>query len=195
MLIKNWRQVLIRAGFLRKETNMTYRLPLDWLSPVKMSRIHLHWTAGTHKANSIDLEHYHVVIEGDGNVVRGKFSIADNLNTADGKYAAHTLGANTGAIGVSFASMAGAVESPFNAGKFPLTKAQWERGMEVVSHLASFYKIPVTDKTILSHAEVEKNLGIKQRNKWDITRLPFEPMTVGAKAVGDKMRSQVKALL
>lgn len=174
---------------------MTYRLPLEWLQPVKMSRVILHWSAGTNTVSDLDKEHYHIIIDGKGNVVRGDHTIADNVNTADNDYAAHTRGCNTGSIGVSMACMAGAVESPFNAGKFPMTETQWNRAMEVIAHLASFYKIEVTDKTILSHAEVQKNLGIQQAGKWDVSRLPFDPKTVGAKACGDKMRAQVKDLL
>lgn len=174
---------------------MTYKLPLDWLQPVKMSRVILHWSAGANKASELDKEHYHIIVEGNGNVVRGDHQISDNVNTADGDYAAHTRGCNTGSIGVSLACMAGAVESPFKAGKYPMTETQWNRAMEVIAHLASFYKIPVTDKTILSHAEVQKNLGIAQAGKWDVSRLPFDSKTIGAKACGDKMRAAVTKLL
>lgn len=174
---------------------MTYRIPLDWLQQVRMSRVILHWSAGTNTVSDADKEHYHFIIDGKGNVVRGDHTIADNVSTGDGDYAAHTRGCNTGAIGVSMACMAGAIESPFSAGKFPMTETQWNRAMEVIGHLASFYKIPVTDKTILSHAEVQKNLGIMQLGKWDVSRLPFDPKTVGAKACGDKMRAAVSKLL
>lgn len=174
---------------------MTYQLPLDWLQPVRMTRVVLHWSAGGWKASELDKEHYHFIVENDGNVVRGDHIIADNVNTADDDYAAHTRGCNTGAIGVSMACMAGAIEQPFNAGKFPMTETQWNRAMEVIAHLASYYKISVTKKTILSHAEVQTNLGIQQAGKWDVARLPFDPKTVGAKACGDKMRARVTALL
>lgn len=172
---------------------MSYKLPLEWLQPVKMTRIIAHWSAGAYRASDLDKEHYHLIIEGTGNVVRGDHTIADNVNTSDDDYAAHTRGCNTGSIGVSLACMAGAIESPFNAGKYPMTEAQWARAMDVIAHLASFYKIPVTDKTILSHAEVQPNLGIQQRGKWDFTRLAFDPSVIGAKACGDKMRRDVKA--
>ncbi|WP_376742373.1 N-acetylmuramoyl-L-alanine amidase [Ensifer canadensis] len=174
---------------------MIYRLPLDWLQPVKMTRIIAHWSAGAYRASDLDKEHYHFIIEGTGNVVRGDHTVSDNVNTADDDYAAHTRGCNTNSIGVSLACMAGAIESPFNAGKFPMTETQWHRAMDVIANLAAFYKIPVTPKTILSHAEVQPNLGIQQRGKWDFTRLPFAPKVIGAKACGDKMRAEVKARL
>ncbi|MBD9519271.1 N-acetylmuramoyl-L-alanine amidase [Ensifer sp. ENS02] len=174
---------------------MKYRLPLEWLQPVKMSRIIAHWSAGAYRASDLDKEHYHFIVEGSGNVVRGDHTIADNVSTADDDYAAHTRGCNTGSIGVSLACMVGAIESPFHAGKYPMTETQWHRAMDVIAHLAEFYKIPVTSKTILSHAEVQPNLGIKQAGKWDFTRLPFAPNVIGAKACGDKMRAEVKARL
>lgn len=174
---------------------MTNIVPAGWLQPVKMSRVILHWSAGAWKASKLDKEHYHIIVESDGKLVRGDHTISDNVNTGDGDYAAHTRGCNTGSIGVSLACMAGAAESPFKAGKYPMTEVQWSSAMKVIAELAAFYKIPVTDKTILSHAEVQPNLGIKQAGKWDITRLPFDPKTVGAKACGDKMRAAVKARL
>ena len=171
---------------------MPYLKP-EWMQPVKMNRIIVHWTAGQNRASDVDKEHYHFIVEGVGTVVRGDNTIEDNVNTADGKYAAHTRGTNTGSIGVSMAGMLGAIESPFNPGNFPIKESQWARAMDVIAELATFYKIPVTDKTILTHAEVQTNLGIKQNGKWDFTRIVFAPDLVGAKPVGDKMRRDVKA--
>lgn len=171
------------------------KISKDWLPKVKMARIIVHWSAGRNSASDVDKEHYHFIVEGNGNVVRGDNSIADNVNTADGKYAAHTRGTNTGSIGVSFAGMLGAVENPFNPGKFPITESQWAAGMDILAQLSKEYGIPVTDKTILTHAEVQANLGIAQAGKWDFTRLTFAPDLKGAKAVGDKMRNDIKARL
>ncbi|MBD9544032.1 N-acetylmuramoyl-L-alanine amidase (plasmid) [Ensifer adhaerens] len=123
------------------------------------------WSAGAYRASDLDKEHYYFIVEGSGNVVRGDHTIADNVSTADDDYAAHTRGCNTGSIGVSLACMAGAIESPSHAGKYPMTETQWHCAMDVIAHLAEFYKIPVTSKTILSHAEVQTNLGIKQAGK------------------------------
>jgi hypothetical protein len=89
----------------------------------------------------------------------------------------------------------GVTENPFAAGKFPLTRAQWNKMVEVVAELAKSYGIPVTSKTILTHAEVQPNLGIKQKQKWDITRVAFDPTLVGHKAVGDKIRNAVAVAL
>jgi hypothetical protein len=62
----------------------------------------------------------------------------------------------------------------------------------LVADLARKYKIPVTPQTILTHAEVQGTLGITQKNKWDITRLPWDSGRKGAKAIGDHLRAGVK---
>jgi len=92
-------------------------------------------------------------------------------------------------------SMGGAVEAPFSAGKYPMPHEQWDAMTSAVADLCRRYSITVTDKTVLSHAEVQNNLGIAQRGKWDFTRLAFDPTVVGAKACGDKMRAEVRAKL
>lgn len=158
----------------------------------RIARVILHWTAGAHKASDFDRKHYHILIENDGKLIRGKPSIALNsLPKAKAGYAAHTRMCNTGSIGVSLCCMAGAVERPFNAGRFPLTKAQWDKASEVVADLCRRYGIKVTPKTVLSHAEVGANLGIPQRGKWDIAKLPFDPSFDTARECGDRFRAEV----
>lgn len=155
----------------------------------------VHWTAGTNKASAVDRKHYHFIVEGTGKIVKGLHTVEDNENTSDGRYAAHTRGANTGRIGVSMAGMRGAVEVPFEAGASPLTKPQWDAMVQLVADLCKQYKLKVTPETVLTHAEVEKTLGIPQRGKWDVTRLPFNKNVIGAKAVGDLLRKEVVAAL
>jgi N-acetyl-anhydromuramyl-L-alanine amidase AmpD len=157
-----------------------------------MKRIIIHWTAGSHKASSVDKEHYHMIVNGDGTVVNGDHKIEDNLSTADGVYAAHTKGANTGAIGVAMAGMLGA-EGPDKLGSYPLTNLQWDACMALVKRLAAKYNIPVTPSTILSHAEVHSILGIKQNGKIDISfGVPGKPELKTARACGNYIRSLVK---
>ena len=172
---------------------MAILLPESWTPAVPMQRIIMHWTAGAHKANSTDKKAYHILIEGDGTLVRGVASIALNSGTIKTGYAAHTLNCNSGSIGVSLCCMAGAVESPFNPGSHPMTKAQFDTLISVVKELAARYKIPITRQTILSHAEVQTTLGIKQKNKWDYTRLAFDPSIQGAIKIGDHIRALVAA--
>lgn len=170
-------------------------VPAGWMPAAKMSRVIVHWTAGTNKASDFDRKHYHILIEGDGKLVRGIPSIKLNEAPAKAGYAAHTLNCNSGSIGISLCGMHGAVEAPFNPGKYPITAEQWKALAEAVADLCERYDIPVSPKTVLSHAEVQANLGIKQRNKWDIATLPFDRKFKTAKAVGDRLRAEVTALL
>jgi hypothetical protein len=170
-------------------------IPADWLPPAKMDKVIVHWTAGGNKANGTDLKHYHILIEGDGKLVKGTPSIKLNQKPLSTGYAAHTLNCNTGAIAVSLCGMVGAVESPFNPGKSPITQAQWDILPKVLADLSQAYDIPVARETMLSHAEVQDTLGIKQKGKWDISVLPFNLKIKGAKAVGDAFRSATKAEL
>jgi len=172
-------------------------IPSAWMPKAKMSRIHIHWTAGGYNANATDKKSYHILVQGDGTLIRGDRSIKANEPGSGMTPASHTLNANTGAIGVSMCCMGGkgVTENPFAAGKFPLTRVQWDKMVEVVAELAKQYRIPVTSKTILTHAEVQPNLGIKQKQKWDVTRVAFDSTLVGHKAVGDRIRAGVAAAL
>lgn len=170
-------------------------VPADWMPSAKMDRIICHWTAGTHKATEFDRGHYHILIEADGNLIRGIPSIKLNEAPAKKGYAAHTLNCNTGSIGVSLCCMGGSVEAPFMPGKYPMTRAQWDKLTSVVADLCRKYGIKVTDRTVLSHAEVEHNLGIQQKGKWDYTVLAFDLSVKGARACGDKLRAEVLAKL
>lgn len=170
-------------------------VPADWMPWGKMERIIIHWSAGGHKASALDKQHYHIIIEGDGSLVRGDHEITDNISSADGDYAAHTRSCNSGSIGVSLAAMAGAVESPFNPGKQPITAAQMDKLPLVLADLCRRYTINVTPRTVLSHAEVQKTLGIAQNGKWDIAWVPGMAKPGSAHAIGDEFRAATKALL
>lgn len=170
-------------------------VPADWMPGARIERMIVHWTAGGHRASATDKGHYHILIEADGKLVRGAPSIAANGIGGSGPRANHTLNCNTGSIGVALCCMAGAVERPFRAGSAPMTAVQWKTLGDVLADLCRRYGVPVTPKTVLSHAEVQSNLGIKQRGKWDIARLAFDPSMVGAKACGEAMRAMVEARL
>lgn len=76
---------------------------------MSLKRIILHWSAGGNTPSSVDREHYHFVVGGDGTVVRGVHTPEDNIITTDQIYGAHTRLLNTGSIGVAAAGMLGAV--------------------------------------------------------------------------------------
>ena len=156
-----------------------------------MKRIILHWTAGTNKASAIDRNHYHFIVQGNGSIVKGVYSPKDNMDTAT-PYAAHTRMCNTGSIGVSLAAMHGAKERPFTAGKYPITQKQVDAMVRLIVDLCEEYGIPVAPQTVLTHAEVEATLGIRQNGKWDITWLPGMDQAGNSRAVGDLIRQKVR---
>lgn len=166
-------------------------IPQEWLPAGPMKRVHLHWTAGHHDPNAVDLRAYHMLVTGKPEVVRGRPSIALNSGSLQTGYAAHTLNANTNAIGLSICGMAGAVESPFDPGRAPFTEAQFRHAAKACAVFCEAYGIPVSSKTTLTHAEVDPTLGIRQRWKWDIARLPWSPSVQGAIAIGDLWRDMV----
>lgn len=167
-------------------------VPNGWMPNCSMKRIIVHWTAGGYKASSLDKAHYHILVEEDGNLVKGTHSIKDNVSTGDNIYAAHTFGLNTGSIAVSVCCMAGAKESPFRGGSFPMTEKQWEIMSQVVAELCQFYSISVTPQTVLGHGEVEATLDIDQDGKWDPMVLPWN-QGLSKKKVGEQFRASVKA--
>ncbi len=171
------------------------KIPEEWLSRVKMNRVICHWTAGEHQASDLDKAHYHLLVEADGNVVRGKYSIAANSSIRRERgYAAHTRQANTKSIGITCCAMLNAMERPFDPGAFPLTETQWNVMAEAVAELCGFYEIPVLPHTVLGHGEVERNLGVMQHGKWDPLALPWKP-ELSLKEAGDLFREKVKSLL
>ena len=159
-----------------------------------MKRVIMHWTGGSHTASSSDTNHYHWVVEGSGNVVAGKFKPEDNLDTQT-PYAAHTRRLNTGSIGVAMCSMHRAKERPLEVGAYPITKTQLDSFVEVVADLCIKYNIKVTRKTVLTHAEVQPTLGVKQSSKWDICWLPEMGTTSDPVMTGDIIRSKIIAVI
>lgn len=170
-------------------------VPLEWMPDCKMARIIVHWTAGAYAVSKTDKEHYHIIVAGNYELIRGDNSIQSNVSTSDSDgYAAHTKGCNSGSIGIAAACMAGAVESPFDPGAFPLLREQWIALAEVASDLCKQYHLEVGPKTVLQHGEVQKNLGIVQEGKWDICKLPWAP-TIGAREVCNGFRGEVSRML
>ena len=158
-----------------------------------MERVIWHWSAGPHTPTNEDKAHYHRIIDGAGKVHNGKWPISANEKPVKGQYAAHTLHCNTGSIGIAVAAMAGAQERPFIAGSHPITPAQVMALVALTRDLCREYGIPVTRQTVMSHAEVQPTLGIKQRGKWDITYLPGMDAPGDPVKVGDHLRGLVLA--
>jgi hypothetical protein len=90
--------------------------------------------------------------------------------------------------------MAGAIESPFNPGSYPLLEGQWQTLASAVADLCREYGIKVSPTTVLQHGEVQKNLGIAQDGKWDICKLPWAA-SLNLTEVGNQFRSEVSRRL
>lgn len=161
-----------------------------------MKRVHWHWTAGAEGIIDVEEDSYHEIINPDGTWSPGTFPIeANKPPLRPGRYAAHTLNANSDAIGIACDAMAGARERPLHWGSNPLTEAQIDAMLRRTAHWCKVYNIPVSRKTTLSHAEVERNLGIKQRNKWDIMVLPGMTRVDDPVVVGDELRRRLTAIM
>ena len=160
------------------------------LPAARPKRVILHWTAGGAEANSDDLQHYHLIVDRTGRLVWGRHSIADNDSTSDGEYAAHVRGLNTGSIGVAVTGMMGSTEHPFQPGSSPIAHGQYEIACRVIAELCQHYALPVTERTVLNHGEVQSILGVEQRWKWDVMVLPWNK-SLTYEQVGEHFRSRV----
>jgi len=134
-------------------------------------RIIIHWSAGTYEVGKLERLHYHLIIAGNGDIVVG-VPLGRNERPLQPGYALHTLHCNTESIGVAIACCAGAREKPLDFGKYPPTKEQLSSLVHAIYRLCKRYNIPIDEQHVLTHGEVQKNLGIKQRGKWDLNYLP-----------------------
>lgn len=155
-------------------------------------RIIWHWTAGAAGINDVERRSYHMIVGQDNRVHPGFLMPEANADIRDGKYAAHTRNLNTGSIGIAFDGMHGAVERPFRPGPAPITHEMVRVMAEELADLSETYSIPITPWTMMSHAEVQGTLGVRQRRKWDTMWLPGMSGPGDARAVGDKMRAMVR---
>lgn len=154
-----------------------------------MNKIIIHWTAGTYQPNTTDLEHYHFLIDGEGKKHNGKYKPEDNENCNDGKYAAHTGGGNTGAIGVSMCAMAG-FNSAASCGNYPITPVQLEACFKLCAELCKKYNIPV--ENVWTHYEFGVNHpDTTSHGKIDIIYLPPYPL-VKRNEVGGFIRNKIR---
>lgn len=156
-----------------------------------MKRIIIHWTAGTYFPTDYEKEHYHFLVDKNGEIYSGKFKPEDNENCKIGKYAAHTGGGNTGSIGVAICAMAG-FKNLRNVGKYPILKKQFERTMEFCAKLCRKYKIQVTPQTVFTHYEFGVNHPkTTSYGKIDIIYLP--PYSwVKKEEMGSFIRTKIK---
>lgn len=155
-----------------------------------------HWTAGAHGIIELERYHYNWLFDRVGNVFDGNHTVQDQVNYdwRAGVGASHTKSMNTGWLGLSVDAMAGAKESPLNWGSNPLTWEGIDAMLEWTMDLCEEYDIPVSPWTTLSHAEVQGNLGIRQRWKWDYKVLPGDTRARDPRVIGDILRDRMVTL-
>lgn len=160
-----------------------------------IKRIHWHWAASTYKITDFIKSHYNIVIDYKGNEYQGAAKPIEQATYVPGKIGvSHTYMANTGAVGISIAAMAGAYTSgnTVRMGDYPITWESIDSMLNVTSRLCKEFNITPSKETTLSHAEVEPNIGIKQRGKWDIRVLPDNPTELlNATECGDILRKRM----
>ncbi|WP_232204269.1 peptidoglycan-binding protein [Roseobacter sp. CCS2] len=154
-----------------------------------LHRIYLHWTAGARGVIHLEKKAYNGLVDHDCKRHLGKWSFEDQASYRAGvRGASGTLNSNTGCIQLAADAMAGAVEVPFNPGSAPMT---WEQVDELClwsAELSLAFDIPVSRHSILSHAEIQSTLGIRQRFKWDICWLPDMSRPGDPIECGDRLR-------
>jgi hypothetical protein len=139
----------------------------------------LHWTGGPPRANAVDLNAYHYVVESDGRILQGVHPVADNMRSIDdGQYAAHTGGWNSYRVGISGAGMYG-YQSPAKPGSAPLTAIQVMKMLELSAYFLKLGNLdPLNPLHLCTHREVWLLHGVKgtrNHQKLDIEYLPFKP--------------------
>lgn len=157
-----------------------------------MKRIIVHWTAGTYTPNATNLEHYHYLITGKGQIVKGKYSVEDNEYCGDDIYAAHCGGGNTGSIGVAMCGMYVPKGVSIKRTEYPLTKVQCERLFKLIAELAKKYNIPISANTVMTHYEFGKaHPKTSSYGKIDIIYLPPYPQITQCN-IGEFIRNKAK---
>ncbi|MDR1327294.1 MAG: N-acetylmuramoyl-L-alanine amidase [Heliobacteriaceae bacterium] len=156
-----------------------------------MKKIIIHWTAGGYYPTAGERTCYHFLVDKDGNVQKGNFIPEDNEICKPDKYAAHTGGGNTGAIGVSMCAMAG-FKDKNSVGAYPITATQFEACMKLCAQLARKYKIDISPETVMTHYEFgRKNPKTTSAGKIDIIFIPPYPW-VAQDECASFIRSKVK---
>ena len=139
----------------------------------KITKICLHWTAGSNKPCRTDLTAYHFLFDSNGNEYSGIYTPEDNIDCYDGKYAKHCGGGNTGCIGLSACGMAG-FDLTKKQTKYPITQKQVEAMCFKAAELCLKYNILITENTVFTHFEFDQK-KTKKDGKTDITYLPYLP--------------------
>lgn len=160
----------------------------------RIDGIVIHWTAGAYGLNSVEHGAYHYVVQPDGRIQPGQFTLAQQtppLVFSPRGYAAHTAKFNSYRAGVAMDAMGDARERPFSAGRWPLTEEQVERTTILCAAILKFYGLALSRHTVCTHAEVPIIHGRPQPGKWDVNWLPGMEAPVAPLVAGDILRSRI----
>lgn len=163
-----------------------------------INRIVWHHTGGGYKPNATDMKSYPRLVNGDGEVVNGNHPILANSagrKLTKGTYSPHTLNLNSGSGAISVCSMVGGVwDNPQASKAFP-RPVQIDALIDETVRLCREFGVTPDREHVLSHAEVEPTLGVKQKNKWDFD---YQIRKTGGRnpiAIGDELRQEVRLKL
>lgn len=170
----------------------------DMFDPSGVTRVHWHWTASTYDVVWDVRSHYNDVFDENGYEYDGG-ALAQHQASYDWRSkigVSHTFNANTGAIGLAVAAMSGASAnwnaSTVNPGKYPMTQIQVDSMLKKTVEYCKMFNIKPSPWTTLTHAEVQTNIGIHQKGKWDIRVLPDNPTKLlGEREAGDMLRARM----
>lgn len=167
----------------------------DIFDPSGITRVHWHWTGGNHKISYHDKKYYNDLFDYEGNHYDGISPAHHQAHYMPGRVGvSHTLNANTGAIGMAVAGMFNAQTfgDRVDVGKYPITWDSIDAMLERTVEYCKYFDIKISPWTTLTHAEVQKNIGIRQRNKWDIQILPDKlDRLYSPRDIGDKLRKRM----
>ncbi len=138
-----------------------------------LSKICLHWSAGSNRPCLVDLKSYHFCVDSNGRIYKGKYSPEDNLDCTDNKYAAHCGGGNTGCIGLAVCGMAG-FDLKNKKTIYPINQNQVEALCCLAGYMCAKYGISINENTVFTHYEFDQRQK-KKKGKIDITYLPYLP--------------------
>lgn len=161
-----------------------------------ITRIHWHWTVSGYLVTPRITSHYNGVFDYEGNEYDGGAPPEQQAYYSSRFGVSHSLSSNTGAVGLAVACLSGVKANwgsmAVDQGQYPITWKGIDAMLEKTMELCKEFDIYPSPWTTLNHAEIQPNLGIRQKGKWDIQILPDQPKKIlSAKVAGDMMRARM----
>lgn len=166
--------------------------------PGRLEALYLHWSAGDY-TTVFPSYHFCITTIGGRPFVVETHDVSANMRdlSAGGTYAAHTLGRNAFAAGISVMGMAGA--TPVDFGLYPIGALSIDALCRVGAAIADAYNIPIDADHVMTHAEaaiIDGYFGAGEDERWDIARLhpqdgPLIPQD--ALDTGEELRRTIRS--